>query len=272
MLIDHVNSVFLGSLLLAGCGGSSEIMQEPPAHYPKLIDGSSQTSTSIVAFTLDSTTTSISKILGSIGPGSSDIELGSYQGQTSGNDLLFLLDGGGQLTLTSSGTEFASTFVLEPAGINPSFGVIGVPTLNADVPANGSMTYNGTSTLQVFDGTSFYDLTGRSQLTSNFTSGKSQLTLDNLQGNYFDGSSPPVAVANVGILSVDSINLSGSELTDGYAKLTSTVVSGTISAGATTSLRGSFFGPSATEVGGVLSVVDNTGSENLLLQGFFAAE
>lgn len=186
------------------------------------------------------------------------------------------LQGAGSiLTQISTNAAFAYLFLFnetyQSGGTNfDSTGVIGVETADADIPANGSQTFEGEAFGIYATASSGFDLTdGTAEITANFGSGTVELRLfDFVATNQFTGAQ---ADAPIGVIEVTDMSIEGSAFSGGTI-----VVDGTTDfagATATQEAQGSFYGydsreGSPDEVGGVISA---EGSDAVLF-GVFAAD
>lgn len=92
-----------------------------------------------------------------------------------------------------------------------------------------------------------------------------------LDGTRMSGLSTPVGVDDVALIDVTGAQLSQSGFTGGSVSISNSGFANPLSGNEVVDLNGSFFGPSADEVGGVVSV-DDTSAGSFRLRGTFVAD
>ncbi|MEO6114179.1 MAG: transferrin-binding protein-like solute binding protein [Sphingomicrobium sp.] len=175
------------------------------------------------------------------------------------------LSNGGTATLNRlnlSWTSFGSWAVVMPdrTRTDAAF-VTGYQTPVASVPTTGTATYYGSTSGKTFhpqqgevNGARSFDITGTATLQANFASGVITGNLTNMLSNAsWDDMVPWNSVSLVA-------SISGGQFTGTSAATSSPGTYGTLSASATGTFNGMFFGPSAQELGAVWTLSDGTGS------------
>ena len=163
-------------------------------------------------------------------------------------------------------------FSAGPAGGDPSFGVVGIPTAIGEWP-DGSVTatYSGTTNFSIVDATSYYDLVGSASVTADFGAADLDATFSSLSGTYSDGVSASQNVTDVATVSLNNAVISGNTFSGGSAEFSSTQITTDLTGAELVDSSGGFYGPNADEVGGVV-LVDDTASGSLVLLGGFVAD
>lgn len=151
--------------------------------------------------------------------------------------------------------------------------IIGLETLGANVPTNGTFTYNGTSVAVINDGSHFYDLIGSATATLTMANQSSDLdvTLNGFSGErtaVVGGATTNGAFNDISITWQNAEICNSTRLCNGSIDVLGTAT--TLSQNATSGAAGALFGPSANEVGGVIDVVDPGNLE--ATAGFVAAQ
>lgn len=262
---------FFGIMVLSACGGgggggATEIV------YVQLLDTTSTATSALVGHDLESV--SATEISGSLDRASGRAAVDGQSGDVDPSRTNINLDSGGSITLNPGSTDFVATFVNQPLSGTPSVGVIGVGTDIDDLPTSGTvMMYSGSngSAIQIIDGGAVYDLTGSTTANVLFGSGEVDLTFSDLGGTRTSGTSTPVGVTDVAIITIDDAQISGASFSGGTATFSSTEIGSTLSSSEVVSSSGGFFGPDADEIGGVFIIDDQTGG-SLLIQGTFLAD
>lgn len=183
------------------------------------------------------------------------------------------LAGGGTILLTDpAATEYVRLAEGTPAAGAPFFGVLGIPSLPADLPGSGAVSYTGRTTLVAVDALRLYTLTGTARIVADFTGQRVRIELDALGGTaqgIATGSAAPTAVPATGRIVVDDSVIAGAAFTGGRASSSGLPFLLSRDANAADT-RGAFFGPGADEVGGRIVVDDPVGDTRV--QGSFIAE
>ena len=243
-------------LLLAACGGGGgggiaaggAVILDPldaATNAFVLADGA------ITAQVLTPSTNSVSTQTGTVDAATSIVTAGDLSGVADFAAGTVAIDGGGLAIISSDGTQFVGRFDASPQGDTRSFGVVGLATEAANLPA-GSASYAGSTNVNIVDGTDIYDLTGTLDLDIAFdaTNPTVSTTLDALSGTVTDAVSAPVAVADAAQITITGSALDGAGFAGGTTTLTSDSIT-PLTDDATTALTGGFYGPNAEEVGGV---------------------
>lgn len=174
------------------------------------------------------------------------------------------LSNGNSATLTNpANTLHLRTF--NTSGLsNDRFGVVGQFTEASDTPDMGSSTYNGSVILQADNGTSTFALTGDARITVGWDATNSVTSVFNdLDGRKNDIQN----VNNVGTVTITGATVTGSTFSGGTFSTTGSELA--YSGGGTRVHEGQFFGPEATEVGGVFGLKK---ASELELSGIFIAK
>ena len=246
-------------VLLTACGGGGgggSVVDEFVAELDIADEVFALTDGSIVAKTLTPSTNEVGSETGSV-DGTAFV-IGNLSGEIADITSTAVLSDGGGLAITSDGTEFVGLFDASPQGDARSIGVIGLATPTQSLPS-GSLLYTGDTRVTIVEGNDLYDLSGDLRIEAELTgsSPSIQTTFDNLDGTRTDTVSAAVDVTDVAEITISGSTLDGSSFTNGTASLTSDSISA-LSSGATASLEGGFFGPSAEEVGGVGVITDTS--------------
>lgn len=229
-----------GLMACGGSGGVTVVEEEDPAYI--LLDNRGATGQVPVAYVL----------LDGDSPVSGDAMLAYATGAvTSG-----LLDGTdvdetGTYSNPAS-TEFARVVTI--SGSNSLFGVAGLETAGADLPAAGTTTTysNGWVSLLANSDSETYSLTGDAALTASWGTG----AVINATFNGFSGTdSSDAAVSNAGTLRLNDMTISGNGFAGGNASGTG-IFAALDGSSVTTGTQGLFFGPAAGEVGGIIIIRD----------------
>lgn len=151
--------------------------------------------------------------------------------------------------------------------------VIGLEALAANVPTNGTFTYNGRSVAVINDGSHFYDLVGSSTATLTLANQSSDLdvTLSGFSGErtaVVGGATISGAFNNIAITWQNAEICSNTRLCNGSVNVLGTAA--TLSPNTTSDAAGALFGPTANEIGGVIDIVDPGNLE--ATAGFVAAQ
>jgi hypothetical protein len=236
-----------------GSGAVAPLFVEPlelPDGVFALQDGA------IVTKSLTPSTNAVNTNTGSID--GSQFEIGGLTGEITQVGSNATLTGGGGVTLTSDGTEFVGLFDASPQGGARSIGVIGSATPTQSLPS-GSLLYTGDTRVTIVDGADIYDLSGDLTIEAQLAGSSPSIvtTFDNLDGTRTDTVSAAVNVTDVAEITISGSTFDGAAFSNGAASLASDNI-GALSSGATASLEGGFFGPSAEEVGGVGVITDTS--------------
>jgi len=159
------------------------------------------------------------------------------------------------LTWTTYGTWGVHVDVGAPSTTSAAF-VTGYKTPTGSIPTTGSATYLGSVVGKVIhpgagqeNGIATADLSGNASLQANFASGSVTGSLTNMMA----GSLPWNSVSLLGAIS-------GGQFTGTSAATSAPANSGSLSAAATGTFAGMFFGPNAQELGAVWTLYDGTSS------------
>lgn len=271
MNISKFTKFALPLLFSTSCGGSGkEVNTDPPTiKYEFLLTADSKKKRTLIAYVLDPTNSTVSKVIGSIGPGGQGISIGPHTTDDSATNLVLQLENGGQLTIDPKSLEYSSTFALEPLGENPTFGVFGIPTFDFDVPITGTASYSGGATLQILDSGNIFDLQGDLTTLIDFSSSQLDINIDQLNGAVVGSDGIQSSVSDVASLDLLDVDIIGSNFSGGEAFLSSDIILTPLTESSLTQVEGGFFGPSGAELGGSLSIFNNSGINDLLIQGFF---
>lgn len=244
-----------------GGGGGSSIPTEPTdppvevtdADYVELSDRTASAPADMTFVSLDGQT----RVDGSvtIASGSGAISGGAVLNGRNIEDAIFTNPANG---------EFSRIFRI--TGEN-RFGVVGLDVLPGDLPAAGTTTmYNEgwVGMTAAFEGDTFV-LTGDAEFTASWGGGA------NVDGRFFNlsGSNSGGNVGNQGTIILTDAAISGDTFSGG-------VISGTGifaplgGSGTTSQTGGTFFGPQADELGGVILIDDTT--DDILIVGAFQAD
>ncbi len=204
---------------------------------------------------------------GSLDRTSGDASIAGLSGNVDAARRLMQITSGGQVALTANPGRFAVRYQASPQGTQTTTGVVGVSTLASDMPTSGSATYSGDTQLSAQVGTSLYELTGTAAIAASFGSGGTvTTTLSGLSGQRIPTVAAASSVSNVGTITLSGASVSGTGFAGGTSATTGSTLA--LSGTQTTSVSGQFFGPQATEAGGVFVINDTTGG-GPLIQGDF---
>ena len=174
------------------------------------------------------------------------------------------LASGGSATLidpANAGADYAVVFATSGLS-NDRFGVVGVQTNVADIPPDGTSTYNGAVTLQADNGDATFALMGDAVISVGWGAAND---VDSVFSNLDGVKNDTTDVQNVGTVTILDATLNGSSFSGGTISTTGSEIA--YSGGGSQTHRGQFFGPDATEMGGVFGVTAN----DLELTGVFIA-
>ena len=267
------------SLMLGGCGGSNPgtsvpsdaigTTRAPTATYTEIAD---TTSTEDSALSYIGHTASGSGASGSAGTLDHDADTisgGLFAGTVNNGRTTINLTGGGTVDLyVMDGADYARRFS-SSAFADPLFGVVGQVTAGADMPdtSDPTTTYGGASVVTIVDGAIVYTLAGNSTITADWANQRVDVELSGLDGQRDSGGSS-LSVTDVAVVRLDDAVLSGAGFTGGSASVSGGVTVASIAPSAGSA--GSFYGPGADEVGGVL-LIDDSGA-GVLVRGIYLAD
>ena len=256
-------ALFAGAslVLLAACGGGGggaavDRFVEELDLADEVFTLTALSDASIVSKSLTPSTNEVSTETGSID--GSQFVIGDLTGEIADITSTATLSGGGGITIEADGTEFVGLFDASPQDGARSIGVIGLATPTQSLPS-GTLLYTGDTQVTIVDGANLYDLSGDLRIEAEIAGSSPSIvtTLNNLDGTRTDTVSAAVDVTDIAEITISGSTLDGSAFTNGAASLTSDSI-GALSSGATASLEGGFFGPSAEEVGGVGTISDTS--------------
>ena len=255
------------ALILAGCGGGSNTSPVPANKV--YLDFTAQGATGKV----DLDGAMIDTNSGAIATGTGDVELStgafSYAGDTGTVDLQAgtgSINGGGSVSVFDLHPYVAGTVVQQSGATQ--IGFVGQSTDSTIAQAPAVATYNGASKVVIRDGNSLWTLDGTSTASIDFAAGSGSASMSNLNGTKADFGGGTSNVTDVATIGMNNLLISGNGLSGSNATITSNQLGGFLTGGANVSLQGGFFGPSAANIGGVLSVDDTTNGV-LSVQGAF---
>ncbi len=268
------SSTFVGVsfCLVSGCIGPSIEPGIAPLESAQIFDLTSEIGDQIVAHSFQAGNSNISVKIGSVDRLNNRITIEGISGDWSLDRQSALMEEGSLYTFLVGVTKYAAEFVVVPSIGNPQFGVFGIPTHFSLIPKSGTAAFSGSSSIQIIDGPTVYDLNGTSTAVANFDTQSINITLEGLSGKRIDGATVPVDVQNVASIQIEGSTISGGNFRDGNVQMTSDQLSGSLSGQHTSQVSGSFFGPDAGEIGGILLVDDTVVSGTLLIQGSYLAD
>jgi len=205
------------------------------------------------------------------------ISLAGLNGQfNSARDRIDFENNGGTAEILTNATTQVALFNAMPRNADPFMGVIGVPTPIAALPS-GSVTYSGVSSARfvIIDGNTgaTFDVTGDVLASADFDAvvGTLDLTFNNFDGTSVIGVAAPVAVSDIGVLTIEEATLVAGAFSGGTADFTRGADFATdLSLFADVTVSAGMFGPNGEELGGVVIVEDSTA--DLLFSGGFTAD
>jgi hypothetical protein len=164
-------------------------------------------------------------------------------------------------TSSLSWTSYGFWDVHASANYTSTAFVTGYATPAAAVPTSGTASYTGSVVGEAFhpdgagiDGVNFYQLAGNASLQANFGTASITGNLTNMTTKSFEGDvSPWNSVSLLG-------SISGGQFSGTSAVTSAPANSGSLSAAATGTFAGMFFGPNAQELGAVWTLFDGTSS------------
>jgi hypothetical protein len=172
---------------------------------------------------------------------------------------------------TSGGTNLLDYAVLgawnlndtaDQNATNTGFFIIGYQTPPAGMPGSGSATYSGTGNVygqvtqpNAAGGSSAATLFGDGSLTANFSTGGITGTLSNITASFKGTSSAWNTVSITGAINAGASTFNGATATPSAPGTTYS-----LAAGATGTIRGGFYGPTAQQVAAVWTLSDGTKS------------
>jgi len=267
-LISGLSSI----LVLSACGTSTNSNFKGGVAVDDTVsffDTSSNAISNIKAFAFDSTDIAITSPTGTINRQPNTIFLGTLNGplDTSGGTTTLIT--GGTMTLEDVGASYVARLTASPNGANPIVGVVGVPTDPSSMP-NSSATYNGDTQFLLIDGTTTFDMTGSATVSADFANGLVDLAVASMNGEKSDGLTAPVAVFDLGSMSITGASINGTDFGGGTFTMTSTQISNLPAAPIQNGMIGGFYGPEAREVGGIISVDGSSNGEVVVIGDFIA--
>ncbi len=172
---------------------------------------------------------------------------------------------------TAGGTNYLDYAVLGAWNLNDTadqnytntgFFVFGYQTPAAGMPTTGTATYSGTGNVygeviapSAGGGATAATLTGDGSLTANFGTGAITGTLSNITANYNGANTAWNSVTITGAINAGASTFNGATSTPSAPATTYS-----LGAGATGTIRGGFYGPTAQQVAAVWTLSDGTKS------------
>ncbi len=260
--LPSASVVVLGLLSVAGCSGSSVAL--PP-------DFASPTgNVKVTAVSIDGVSQTSQSDSGTLNLSANDLSLGTASGTLNNDRTNLTVTSGGTGTLTSTNASYARFFELNPTNGPRRTGVIGI---DADRLPTNTAVYAGTGNMTIQDNLDVLDLNGTVTVTADFGNGTVDTEYSNLNGTRSPAFANPQAATNVGTVLVKGSRIAGTGFSGGTASIQSTQVNNgqPLSAQATTSLSGAFYGPNADEVGGAF-VVDDLTTNAVSIRGAYIAD
>ncbi len=145
------------------------------------------------------------------------------------------------------------------------FGAVGLDVQNGDLPTTGSTTYNqGWVGMTAIVETGTYVLEGNAEFTANWDDGNVNGRFYNLDGKFNNAN-----VGNQGTITLTGATIASDNFSGGQVSGTG-IFAPLDGSSSTSGTSGTFFGPDADEVGGVLSIDDS--DEDIRVLGAFQAD
>lgn len=246
--------------LLAACGGGGgggdrEVQIPVPTSddYIRLSNRSSTGETPLGYIAINNANRTASGYAGMLDHDGGTVAGGLLTGTINNGRTRVTLAGGETADLSNPSNNLHARLFSTSGLANDLFGVVGQYTNPDDVPDAGSSTFNGTVELQADNGDATFALTGNALITVGWdTNNDVDSVFDDLEGIRNDGVGPGVNVQNVGTITITGATLSGSTFSGGTFSTTGDDLAYT--GGGTEVNAGQFFGPEATEVGGVFGL------------------
>lgn len=260
--------VILAIMPISACETAPAIV-EPPVVLVEFANPTSQETSTLTAASLTSATRTTELQDGSLERSTDTFTVGAMTGEVSADGTEVALIGGGIVEFDAAGNTFSTRFTATPQSGDVVLGVVGVVSPEADIPTSGSATYTGTSVVTIQDDFTLYDLSGDATVAASFGDGTVTTTVDGLSGTATAGLTNPVAVTDLGTISFTGSAISGATYSDGTPQITSDTLS-SLTSGAQSSLDGAFYGPDASETGGVFVIEDSTRGEVTIFGDFIA--
>ena len=261
--------------LLAACGGggggggANEVQVQVPTSddYIRLSNTSSTGETPLGYVAINNVNRTSSGYAGMLDHDGGTVNGGLLVGAINNSRTRVTLSGGETADLSNPANNLHARLFSTSGLPNDLFGVVGQYTNLDDVPDAGSSTFNGTVELQADNGNATFALTGDAMITVAWDAVNDvDSVFDDLDGVRNDGVGPGVNVQDVGTITITDATLNGTSFSGGTFSTTGDDLAYT--GGGTQVNAGQFFGPEATEVGGVFGL--NAPNE-LELSGVFIA-
>lgn len=252
-----------------GGGGGDEVQIPVPTSddYIRLSNTSSTGETPLGYVAINIANRTSSGYAGMLDHDGGSVNAGLLAGAINNGRTRVTLSGGETADLSNPANNLHARLFSTSGLPNDLFGVVGQYTNPGDVPDVGSSTFNGTVELQADNGDATFSLTGDALITVGWDAANDvDSVFDDLDGVRNDGVGPDVNVQNVGTITITDATLTGATFSGGTFSTTGDDLAYT--GGGTQVNAGQFFGPEATEVGGVFGL--NAPNE-LELSGVFIA-
>lgn len=262
-----------GLMTLTACGGGGEDGGGPVGSYVGLFDTGSTEASALSTRTLDPSSGSTGSASDDLERGTNTITLNGLTGTLNAARDTVTFDGGGTATIVNGATDYVALFSAEPAsGLgDPFIGVVGVATEPGDLPG-GTVTYTSANgaRMTIIDGAgpNLFDLTGAVSVTVTFGSGNVDMTFSNLDGTR-NGTGSFNDVATFDILGA---GLAGNSISGGTASFAGTIgiIDSALSGNEAVATSAALYGPGADEIGGVVSVDDQSSGQLFIFTSFTA--
>lgn len=236
------------------------------ATFAEFGDQSSQQSATLAAVSLDTGKRTRTAQSGTLNRAADTASIGTFAGSLNADRTAVTLTDGGSVALLPSGNAYSVRYIATPTTGDRIIGIVGAVTPTASMPS-GTATLNGLATVSIQDGMTIYDLTGDAEIAANFGTNRVTTTLSGLNGTRSDGVTPTANVSDVAEVNITGSTITCATFEGGTVGMTSSTLSD-LSASASTSVNGAFFGPTGQEAGGVL-IADDTATGNLRIFGDF---
>jgi hypothetical protein len=254
---------------LAACGGGGGGgggIQVPPEvdGYIALSNTSSTGETPLGYVAITNTNATSSGFAGTLDHDTGTVRNGSLSGTIDGALTGISLANGNSATFTNpAGTTHVRIFTTNGLS-NDLFGAIGQFTNQADKPIDGTSTYNGDVIMDAFNGSDSFALTGNATVNVGWIgAGDVDTVFTGLSGQKNDTQN----VQNIGTVTINNATITGTSFSGGTFSTTGSDLA--YSGGGNGEIEGQFFGPDATEVGGVFSL---DAPSQIELSGVFIAK
>ena len=253
--------------LLAACGGGGGGGADPvptSGDYIRLSNTSSTGETPLGYVAINTSNATSSGLAGTLDHDGGVVDGGLLAGDINNGRTLITLSGGRTATLINPSSNLHARIFSTSGFSNDRFGVVGQFTNPDDIPDAGSSTYNGTVELQADNGDATFALAGDALITVGWAGVND---VDSVFSD-LDGTKNDIEAANnVGTVAITGATLNGSTFSGGTFSTTGADLA--YSGGGTQMNEGQFFGPEATEVGGVFGL---NAPGQLELTGVFIAK